>query len=477
VKPRRVLFVVALIAVVAGAVAAGNATVASTAAPSAPSAAAALPAAPASTVWFCTGAPPAIAAGDGVVTFSNTDTATAQIDLTILPDKGQPVRQSFSLPGATVVRKARAQLGLPGALTVETFGGRVVVEEGIEGKSGLESTPCATQASAHWFFAAGTTPRGVQQWLVLDNPYASGARVNIMLRTGDGVHEPQALQGVHVPRRSRVVVPLHSIVVREDRVATEVDATLGRVVAEQTLVFTTDAVTPGVATTLGAPESADHWWFAGGASAPGVTGIVAITNVGSDNAQVGVQAVPAAGAQAPPPTQLTIAQDDVVWVQLGNCSVNSSCVAVPSGQSFALDVHSDHGVAIVAQTLWRYSIRDGELGATSVIGMPNPSATWLFGRSIVTGEKTTTLAVVNPLAQAAQVGVALVSGGSVTQPPALQHVTVPAGGRATLVIIAPSKRPPSSDAAMVVTSSSPVVVERTIVGASDTSSGLGVPIG
>ncbi len=477
-KPRRVLFVLALIAVVIGAIAAGNATASAPSSEPTPTVAASIdPAHASSTVWFCPGTPPSITPGDGHVIFSNTASAPAQVAVTLLPDKGNPTHVSFAVPGNSVVVKPRPQIGPAGALTVETFGGRVVVEEDIDGSAGVESSPCATQASTQWFFAAGATPRGIQQWLVLDNPYASDARVNVELRTSDGVHEPQDLQALDVPRRSRVVVPVHTLVVREDRVAVEVDVTTGRVVAEQTLVFTADAGQTGVAMTLGAPAASDHWLFAGGSTVAGASGVVAIANVGSQNAQVDVQAIPATGQPATAPTQLMVAQDDVVWVQLGGCASGSGCVAVPSNQAFALDVHSEQGVQIVAQTLTRFSQRSVELGATSVIGTPVPASTWLFGRSAVDTERSTTLALFNPLAQSAKVNVGLVHDGGVDNVAALQNVTVPPGTRVTLVVVAPARRPSKTQAAIVVTSSSPIVAERSILGSTDASATLGVPAG
>jgi hypothetical protein len=265
--------------------------------------------------------------------------------------------------------------------------------------------------------------------------------------------------------------------VREDRIAVEVEADLGRVVAEQTLVFTSDAGQPGIAMTLGAPAASDHWLFAGGNTVAGASGVVAITNVGTDNAQVDVQAIPAAGKPPIAPTQLTVAQDDVVWVQLGGCASGSACVSVPPDQAFALDVHSEQGVKIVAQTLTRFTQRSVELGAASVMGVPEPAPTWLFARSIVDTERTTTLALFNPLAQSATVNVQLVHDGRTDSVAALQNVTVPPGARVTLVVVAPSRRPPNDDAAIVVSSSSPIVAERSILGATDSSATLGVPAG
>src|SRR5207237_710390 len=198
--------------------------------------------------------------------------------------------------GASSVMTSRgADLGAAGALTIESFGGRVVVEEGIDGRAGVDIAPCATQGGTQWHFAAGTTPRGVQQWLVIENPFASDAKVDITLRTGGGVRKPELLQSYDVRRRSRSIIAMHDIAVREDRVAVEGDVRTGAVDAGQALGFTSDAGAPGVATTVGAPAASDRWTFAEGATVPGSTTWVAIANVGSDDAQVNVQVLPERG--------------------------------------------------------------------------------------------------------------------------------------------------------------------------------------
>jgi hypothetical protein len=480
VRSRRLLFVLLVAALVVGALAAGRATTAtgSTTATStvAPNAAVAAQSSP---VWFCPGLPPALPHASARVALSNIGSNAADVVVTDLLDNGTSTHVSLTIAADTVVVKPRDQLGGPGALTVETFGGRVLVEEGIDSSGAMESTPCATQASPHWYFAAGSTPRGVQQWLVIDNPYASDAKVDVTLRTGGGVLRPDALQGLDVARRSRVVVAVHDVAVRQDRVAVAVVAEVGAVIAAQTLVYSNAAGTPGVALSMGAPTIATEWTFAGATAEPGSVAYVAIVNVGSDDAQVDVQASAESSKQVLAPASVTVAQDAVVWVALGQCSTaaGKGCVSIPDGARYSLDVRSEQNVSIVAQTLGRLDATGTVVGTVTSPGGIAPARSWAFARSRVTREKTTTLSLFNPTAAPATVGVGLVRGGAVERPAALQNVSVPPGRVVTVVVVGGPKPAATADAALTIDSSQPIFVERLIVATAEASTSVGVVVG
>ncbi|MCU1465540.1 MAG: hypothetical protein JWM72_1468 [Actinomycetia bacterium] len=479
------MFVVVLGALLVGALAAGTASSKSTSGPAAVNVApnaAALTAS--STAWFCPGLPPVLAHGGGRVTFANVGAVAADVVVTDLADKGAATHVPLSVPPNTVVTRTRDQLGGPGALTVEAFGGRIVVEEGIEGAGALETTPCATQSAPHWYFAAGTTPRGVQQWLVIDNPYASDAKVDVTLRTSSGVRKPDALQSLDVARRSREVIPIHDIAVRQDRVAVAVDVSVGAVVAAQTIVYTTAAGPAGVAHSLGSPVTAPDWTFAGAVGHAGSTAVVAIVNVGNDTAQVDVQATPDSSKEVPSPATLTVAQDDVAWVQLGHCTAASTgtgtsakaCISVPDGVPYSLDIRSEQNVPVVAQTLTHFDDAPNVVGAVTSPGGIQPARAWTFARSVVGGERTTTLSFFNPGAEPSIVKIAFVHEGQVGHPPTVQHLTVPPG-RAITVSVVGGRKPPTRDAALLVDASQPVFAQRLIVAADEVSSSVGVVVG
>ncbi len=476
---RRFLFVVLLVALVTVALVAGHASnpvpPASPSARTSPAAAALTGANP---VWFCPGLPPSVRQSEGRVVFSNVGDAPAEVVVTDLADHGGSARFTFSIPARSVVARSRDTLGGPGALTVETFGGRVVVEDGVEGPFALDSTPCATEAAGHWYFAAGSTLRGVQQWLVIDNPYASDAKVDVTLRTNTGVNKPGPLQSLDVARRSRTVIALHDLAVRQSAVAVEVDTEYGSVVAGQTLVYTTDAGTRGSRSTIGSPVAGTDWSFAGGVVEAGSVALVGIANVGTDSAQIDVQPQPERPKSAIPTTSLTLAQDAVVWVQLGGCSAATVrvCANIPAGTRYSLDVRSEQDVAIVAQTLTRYGQASAAIGVASTPGEMVAARSWAFARSRVNGERATNLSFFNPTAVAAVVRVGLVHAGGVDRPAALQHLTVPAGREVTVTVVGGPKAP-KNDAALTVDATGPVDVSRTIVAADEISTSVGVVMG
>jgi hypothetical protein len=479
-KSRRFFFIVALVVVVAVGLAIGNGSGAAPehlAVSSAATNAATL--ASSNTVWFCPGVPPkAYPESAANVTFSNIGDSVADVEVTDLADNGKPAHVHLGVAARSTFTRPRAMFGGPGALTIETFGGRVLVEEGVAAAKAFESTPCATRTSQHWYFAAGSTPRGVQQWLVITNPYASDAKVDVTIRTSSGVRKPEDLQAMDIARRSRTVVAVHDYAVRQDRVAVEVDAEIGSVVASQVSVFTTDAGSPGVAQTIGSPAAASEWILPGGDARPGASTYVAVANVGDDTAQVDVQPTDERRKATLAPVILTVAQDAVVWVQLGKCSgpAARSCISIPDNTLYMLDVHAEHNISIVAQTFSRFDLTSGGVGTTTAVGAIAPARAYAFGRSDPPGAVSTTFSVFNPGDIAASVDLTTTSDGTVNDA-AAQHVVIAPGGQQTLTLRLNVRRRAIPDAAVSLTSNQPVFVARSIVVADEASTSGGVVAG
>ncbi len=478
-KSRRFLFVLLVGLLVVAALVAGHASnaPARSTAPGATTAPDVAVLAQSSPVWFCPGLPPALPHTSGRVTFSNIGDTAADVVVTDLTDTGRATHISLAVPSRSLVARTRDQLGAAGALTIETFGGRVVVEEGLQGAAGFESTPCATQTSAHWYFAAGSTLRGVQQWLVIDNPYASDARVDVTIRTRSGTLRPDALQQLDIARRSREVVAIHDVAVRQDRVSVEVDTEVGSVVATQALVYTEAAAPPEVALSLGMTATATDWTFGGGIGGPNSNAIVAIANVGSDDAQVDVQATAETSKDTFAPVSLAVAQNSVAWVAVGECTAanGKACIKIPGRVHYSLDVRSEQNVAIVAQTLTRFGPDGTLVGTVTLPGALAPARSWAFGRSRVEAEVTTIVTLFNPEAAPATVDIALVGGGTVARPRALQKIKVPPGRALTVPVVGGRPAAPK-DAAITVDADQPVVASRLIATSAQAASALGVVV-
>jgi len=495
--PRRALILAVVIIPVIAGIVGGRAHTTRAARVVAATDAAQLPASGAmSTAWFCPGLPGSFPTADQTLTLSNLGPADADVVVTVQPDDQAPaIVRSIRVPHDTVSTYSRATLAevsatpatpatsrdsaaaksLPaGPLVVESFSPDVVVQAGAESGSALDLVPCADAASADWYFSAGTTVRGVSQWLVLDDPYSADARVDVTLRTDTGLQQLSGLQGIDVPGRSRVVIAMHDQAVRQPRVAVQVHASVGRVVASQTLQFAAASGPTGMTSTLGALAPASQWWFSDGQVLAGASQWVAITNMSEADANVDVLALIGSKAIVNP-VVLTVAPGMVSWVQIGGCArLQRGCLQVPANSDFALEAQSDKGVPIVAQTLSRYGRSKTALGATTSTGGVVPARDWVIGRTRTAAERATSISVTNAGGRTAHVSVDIVHAGIVSRPPALQGLTV--APNASLVLPADTAGPTHrQDAALVLTSDQPVFAESTIYAQRDATRVPGIP--
>lgn len=429
-----------------------------------------------STAWYCPGAPPAIGVANETLTLSNLGAAETDAEITVMPDGDKPaVVHVVHVAARHVLTVRRATLGPAGALVVQAYSPDVAVESSVESSHGLALTPCATRASTEWQFSAGMTPRGVSQYLVVDDPFAADAKVDIILRTSQGLRLPEPLQSFDVARRSRAVIPIHNYAVRENLVAVEVRARVGQVVAQQTLVFNGDSPPQGVAVSSGALRGAREWWFADDTTAAGAADAVVIANVGTSDTDVDVQALPD-GNVALGPVTVAVPRDTVVRVPLGACRPGPSapCVPVPARSGDAVRVRAERDVPIVAEIIQRFA-GPQPIGDAIATGVTSAPRSWTFARSRVAREHSAGLAIVNPGTATAVAKVALVQDGIVDEPASMQHLTV-APGRRIVVDLTHVSGVSAHDAAVIVTANVPIVAERDIAGPSDATRTAGITV-
>ncbi len=482
---RRAPILVVVIVLVAAGVAAGRAHAVRAPRAAAPVDAAQLPRGRAlSTAWYCPGLPASFPVRQQTLSLSNLGPGDADAVVTVQPDNGAaPVVRTVTVPHDSVRTFDRASLSkAPGPLVVEPFSSDVVVQSGLESDDALDQVTCADSAGTHWYFAAGTTARGVSQWLVLDDPFATDARVDVAIRTESGLTLLPDLQGLDVPGRTRVVVPIHDQAVRRKRVSVEVHAVLGRVVASQTLQFAAASGTPGVAATLGALAPSGRWWFADGYTFPDASQWVALSVLGPLDAHVTVQALVGSGGIVPP-VALTVPGEGTSWVQVGGCErLEAGCLHVPAKTGYQIQLQSDRRVPILAQTLSRFGDQQTALGATTSTGSTVAATRWVIPRTHARAERTptpgtnpgTSIWLMNAGGRPAEVSVEVVRGGTVERPAALQHVTIAPSSRLGL----PARTLGAAggeDAAVVITSDQPIFAESTIYARRDASRAPGIP--
>lgn len=242
-----------------------------------------------STSWFC----PGVGAGDGVdaarVVIANPGDAQITASLTFLSG-GSPEVQTVSVGPRSRLAVDALRGRTVGAIVpvVEIVGAVGSVEQEVVFGAGDVTSQCASQTSPTWFFADGFTAEGSTHRLVLTNPFPETAVVNVSFTTVDGRRSPTSLQGLILgPRSARSVSLAESGAQNESRIAVEVRATTGQIVAARIQHYLGGGRL-GYSTSLGSADALTEWWFTAGRTGPAVTENLVIFNPGETAASVNI---------------------------------------------------------------------------------------------------------------------------------------------------------------------------------------------
>jgi hypothetical protein len=430
-----------------------------------------------SSAWFCPGFPGSVPLEAQSITISNLGDDDADVVLTVSPDDGSAAAtQDIAVPAGAISALPRASLGPAGGTVVESFSRDITVEQGVESPAQLAVGPCATVAAADWFFAAGTTGnysqaegQPVEQWLSLFNPFGTDARVEITLRLADRVIELG--EAIDVPRRTRVLVPLHESSVgeaREPRVAVAVHATAGRVVAEQSMIFGEESGATGITLSLGALAPAPSWTFADGETTDGARNFIAVVNTGLVDTDVDI-----AVSAAETPLTVPLERDRVRWIQIGGCAdpAPEDCLPVPPDTRYSTIVSTDADTPIVAEQLAFFDSDATGEGVATVMGISESATRAVVGRAGVASGRGAFLAIANPGAVAVSADVTIMSAGGVA-PPTFRNIEIGPNQRVEFDL---TTELAGQDAALGISANRPVAVSRSIYSAGDASRAAAIP--
>ncbi len=414
-----------------------------------------------STAWYCaegTSAPGGRA--DETVVIADLGDHDARATVTVMPGGGR------ASAVAALDVKARSQASVrisdvaavadPGVV-VEVQGGPAVVEHMVTGNDDVGAGACATAPSPTWHFAAGTTVKGAQQWLALFNPFGDDAIVDLSFLTDQGVKAPLEVQGLVVPRRSRVTVPIHDHVRRQAQVATSVTARTGRVIAEQSLTLDGTDGRKGLALSLGAVAPRAEWVFPSGSAADGAAESLALANPGPTPATVRIDTRLDGEAELAPQT---------LTVPALSTTVTDLRARVPHGGGFWVDVRTTRGPPVVAEQL-TVTGAPQRRALAETFGIPVPARRWVLALAGVDRGGIDVIVVVNPTRHAVRVGIDAYSGGRLDRlradgPSGDRFTSIPPGQRAVIEL---GRLGVPGAAALVVEASGPVFVERADGGA------------
>lgn len=434
-----------------------------------------------SATWYC---PEGNGVTDGAgetIWIGNVGDTDARADITVMPGGDNepasrrvtvPKRGQLRVPVSSVLAAADqldpagTTIAGPGVV-VEVFGGRAVVEHQIagqlEGQTEVAVGPCGREPRRNWYFAAGTTERGAEQSIALFNPFADDAIVDVSFATDTGFVAPTDLQSLVVPRRSRVTVPLGNFVRRQAQIGAHVHVGTGRVVAEQSLAFTSENETRrGLTLSLGAPAPARSWTLPGVVSEDGAAHAVYVANFDAAATEVEV-ALRFEDENTVAPSTVQVAGRSTVAVDLGPL--------VGAGVAFDVEVRSTRDGAVVAEQLGAWVPPAGATGSATALGSPVPARGWAFAGTRVSSEDGATVSVFNPNRSAAMVKLLAYTSGT-DRPASESEVSVRAGKQATFDV---SELGIAPDQVVVVRANAPVVAARRILGPTGASLAPGVP--
>jgi hypothetical protein len=295
--------------------------------------------------------------------------------------------------------------GPPAASTVEYFGAPVgagmIVS--LPKGGGLAADPCASDASRQWVVPGGTTLRGQRARLVIMNPFAIEATVEVSLAAPRRVVRPGALRGLVLPPHRSTSVDLNRYALGEEALAARIQATLGRVVAGGMGIST-----EGVRSAIGVPAPARAWVLPGSAD-DGVTDLQVVVP-GRQDAPLRVRAQRSDG-QAPLIDEASVAAG---FAEMFELEAERSGVLVESAGAPPL-VASRRTVS-----------SDSEDGALTAGASPRP-ARWLALPASGPGGEGARLLLVNSGGRTARARVTLLSDTGPLDAPSVASVTLGAG--------------------------------------------------
>ncbi len=443
--------------------------------------AAALPTVPeptaASATWYCaegTGSPGGRA--DETIWIANVGDVDARADVTVMPGgtqkpasrrvtvrKGGQVRLPVSSVLEAPEQPDEAGNLVGSGVVVEVFGGRAIVEHEIEAQDDVAVGPCARSAGRDWYFAAGTTERGADQYAALFNPFADDAIIDVTFATDAGHVAPADLQSLVVPRRSRLTVPIGNFVRRQAQVGTHVHVRSGRVVAEQSLAFTTDNETRhGITLSLGAPSPASSWTIPGVLPEDGASHAVLVANFGTNSTEVEV-APRFEGQSGVSGSTTPVGGQSAVVVDLSPLGA--------SGSPFGFTVRTTRPGPVVAEELASWTSPSPGTGAATALGAPVAARGWAFAVGRITPESGCTVSVVNPGRSPTTVRLVTTGSGGADGSTGANELPVPAGKEVTFELATLGVAP---DQVVSVRADAPVIALRRILGPSTASLALGV---
>ncbi|MDQ4006243.1 MAG: DUF5719 family protein, partial [Actinomycetota bacterium] len=193
------------------------------------------------------------------VVLANPGPAPVQVRMTT-SSGGAPPQPTEETLDPSLLRYVEVAAPLPGSATaVESFGaeiGAAMVTTSPEG--GIAAEPCASEAGTRWVIPEASSLRGEEARLILHNPFAAEAVLDVTLTAGERSLSPGRLQRLLLQPGEARAVDLHHYALGEEALGVSVEVSIGRVGVSAMTVSN-----GGVRAVLGVPGPASRWLLPG----------------------------------------------------------------------------------------------------------------------------------------------------------------------------------------------------------------------
>ncbi len=357
------------------------------------------------TSWFCSAGAPGTY-GSTVYLTNSASTPVRGTMTTVAPagSSGSPptTQRTVTVP-ALGTAAVDPGTGLPAGPTASSFafgGGGVAVDQVASGPTGWSTAPCASSVQGQWNFAGGATVSGDTLTLLLYDPAAAQAVVNVSFLTDGGMITPQAYQGLTVPPGQLVVENVGDFVQNQSNIATLITTESGALVADE-LQQWSSASAGGLSLRLGSPNLSTTWYFGQTTAAAGSK--VSFTLANPANAAVSAKFTLGLSTASANPVSVNVPPESTAALDA------STAAGWPTRIPYSVRVDASAPIVVGRSVVGAQSGTAPLVGASS--GTVTATTSWLVtGPGVpnapgVTGAALRTLAVANPGPSAASVTV------------------------------------------------------------------------
>lgn len=396
-------------------------------------------------------APAATQSTGPAIAFANTGPVAVGGTVSVLGEGGSSASVTVSVPahGHAQLDETHLVTGPDVAATVVLDGGGVAVEQLVRiGKSDTVA-PCASNSSASWYFASGSTLGSNRLLIALYNPLPTSAVADLSFATNAGPASPSDDQNVVVPSMSQVVLDVGTHVQQRSLVATTVSVPDGRLVSYEAEIENVSGHND-LTVALGASAAGSVWNLPSGLVARGAEEQIDIYNPASRTADVRMGFDLSFGSAVP--LSLSVAPGSVTSVTAAQQQ------RIPRASLFGVQVTSTNGVGMVVERSFLDIPPQSQAGLTDAVGGV-AAETWVVAAGSFAGSPKERVVVQNPGTSVVRVSVTALSGGAAERAPILSNQLIAPGRPVTLRLSAAQVAFP-----LVISSAAPVVVEQDLVG-------------